>query len=312
MDRLELHPKGASRALIIGTVAYDDIITPYGKGEWLLGGAGSYGALAASYFAPAALVGVVGYDFKKDDLERFRKRGIDIEGIQHNPNEKTFYWKGRYRDDFVGRDTLALDLNAFESFKPVIPEAYKNSQYVMIGAVDPDLQARFIDQLGQAERFIVLDTIDKWVDQKRDQLLEVLKKVSLFLLNDDEVRLLMDDSSTVRAGKRLCEIGPEYVLVKKGEHGLLLFSKQGMFALPAFPVEELRDPTGAGDSFAGAIVGALASMGRRDLPALRKALVYASAVASMTVEGFSCSRLEQLGIDAIQQRYEELLAMTQL
>jgi sugar/nucleoside kinase (ribokinase family) len=313
MDRVPLTLASATPAavLVVGSVAYDDIITPTASGERILGGSASYAALAASYFAPTRLVGVVGHDFAPRDLERLRARGIDLAGLQVDPTGPTFHWKGRYHENFNRRDTLEIHLNVFERFRPELPPAYRASEYALLGNIHPALQRHVRAALGP-NVFAAADTIDLWIKSTRDELLALLREIDLFIINDDEAEMLTGEANLIRAGHALRDLGPRYIIVKKGAHGACLFHPEGLFALPAYPVTDLRDPTGAGDSFAGALLGALASFTgagcapRPTFVQFKQAMLLATVVASLTVEAFSCDRLESAGIAEIQKRAEEL------
>lgn len=291
--------------LVVGSVAFDNVITPFGQKEHILGGAASYCSFAASYYAQVRMVGVIGNDFGEEHLERLRSRGIDLEGVQRDDSGPTFFWKGKYHENFNRRDTLDIQLNVFENFRPDLPESYLDSEYVLLGNIHPALQMHVLDQL-QSDPFVLADTIDLWIDIERQALLDLIKKVSLFVINDSEAEELTNESNVILAGKKLMEMGPESAIVKKGEHGAILFHKEGMFSLPAFPVTELRDPTGAGDSFAGALIGRLASRRKTDFQAIKEAMIYATCTASLTVEEFGCDRLESAGLTAIADRAESL------
>lgn len=312
MDRLSLAATEAKTVLIVGSVAFDNIVTPHATGERILGGSASYASLAASYFAPVHLVGVVGHDFDEKHIERFRDHGIDIEGLQRDESGPTFFWEGRYHENFNKRDTLEIQLNVFETFRPELPDSYKNPAYLMLGNIAPGLQLHVLEEVAAANPYTLADTIDLWIDTQREELLRVVSKIDLFVINDSESEQLTGEKNIIRAGQKLLELGTKTAIIKKGEHGAYLFHPDGLFSLPAYPVTELRDPTGAGDSFAGALLGYLAAHDETDFAAIRKAMVYATATASMTVEDFSCDRLETAGADAIQTRFNELISMTQL
>jgi sugar/nucleoside kinase (ribokinase family) len=294
--------------LVVGSVAFDNVITPYGEKEHILGGAASYCSLAASYYTQVRMVGVIGNDFGEEHLNRLRSRGIDLEGVQKDESGPTFFWKGRYHENFNRRDTLDIQLNVFEKFRPDLPESYKDSNFVLLGNIHPALQMHVLDQL-QGSPFVLADTIDLWIEIERKALLELIKKINLFVINDTEAEELTEEKNIILAGKKLREMGPETVIIKKGEHGAILFHEDGMFALPAYPVTELRDPTGAGDSFAGALIGRLASRNRTDFDAIKEAMIYATCTASLTVEAFGCDRLESAGVEAIQERSDTLLRL---
>jgi sugar/nucleoside kinase (ribokinase family) len=291
--------------LVVGSVAFDNVITPYGEKEHILGGAASYCSLAASYYTQVRMVGVIGNDFGDEHLDRLRSRGIDLEGVQKDDSGPTFFWKGRYHENFNRRDTLDIQLNVFEKFRPDLPDSYKDSNFVLLGNIHPALQMHVLDQL-QGSSFVLADTIDLWIEIERKALLDLIKKVNLFVINDTEAEELTEEKNIILAGNKLREMGPETVIIKKGEHGAILFHEDGMFALPAYPVTELRDPTGAGDSFAGALIGRLASRNRSDFQAIKEAMVYATCTASLTVEAFGCDRLESAGVKVIKERSDTL------
>ena len=305
IDRIENQAE-AQPVLVIGSVAFDNVVTPHASREGILGGAASYCSFAASYFTEPLMVGVIGNDFGDEHLERLRSRGIDLEGLQRDESGPTFFWKGKYHENFNRRDTLDIQLNVFERFRPDLPENYRSAQYVLLGNIHPALQAHVLDQLESKDSYVLADTIDLWIDIERDALLSLIKRVNLFVINDSEAEDLTGEQNVILAGKKLREMGPETVIVKKGEHGAILFHEDGLFALPAYPVTELRDPTGAGDSFAGALLGRLASRNQRDFPAIKEAMIYGTAVASLTVEAFGCDRLESAGAAAIEVRAKEL------
>jgi sugar/nucleoside kinase (ribokinase family) len=311
MKRLQLSDKEPQPVLIVGSVAYDHIETPYASGEHILGGSASYASLATSYFAPVRLVGVVGYDFDQKHIDRFVDRGICIEGLQRDETGPTFFWRGKYHENFNLRDTLEIQLNVFENFRPVLPENYKDSPYLLLGNISPELQLHVLKQVEETRPYVVADTIDLWINIQKEQLQQVIKNIDLLVINDSESDLLTGESNIILAGEKLLEMGTHAAIIKKGEHGAYLFHPEGMFALPAYPVTELRDPTGAGDSFAGALLGYLAAHHDTSFDSIRKAMLYGTATASMTVEDFSCDRLENAGVPAIQQRIDELLKLTQ-
>jgi len=297
--------------LIIGSVAIDRVATPFAQSGDILGGAATYAAIASSYFAPTRLVGIVGSDFPPAFLRRYRKHGIDLAGLQTDPAGKTFYWSGRYREHFAGRDTLEIQLNVFENFTPVLPPSYRNTPFVMLGAIQPSLQNHVIDQLAGARRpFILADTFDLWIHTTRPELDRMLKRIDLFVINEEEALLLTGERNPVLAGRHLRRMGPRIIVIKKGGHGSLLFHADGYFATSAYPVTKFVDPTGAGDSYAGAMIGYLASVNRTDFSALKKAVAYATAVSSLTVESFSVDRLSAAGRKTIDARYRELIKIT--
>ncbi|MGA2052437.1 MAG: PfkB family carbohydrate kinase [Opitutales bacterium] len=318
MSRIQFsNTTSPASVLVVGSVAYDDIITPFATGERILGGSASFAALAASFFAPVRLVGVVGHDFAPRDLDRLRARGIDLAGLQHDLSGPTFHWKGRYHENFNRRDTLEIHLNVFERFRPVLPPAYLKSEYALLGNIHPALQRHVRAALGPGV-FAAADTIDLWIETTRAELLALLREIDLFVINDSEAEVLTGQRNLILAGHALRELGPRYIIVKKGEHGAYLFHPDGLFALPAYPVTELRDPTGAGDAFAGALLGALAILtgaGQPPQPTFvqfKQAMLFATAVASLTVEAFSTDRLESAGPAEIQKRVNFLRTLVSL
>ncbi len=307
-------PSSPSPALVIGSIGIDRVATPFAEAGNLLGGAASYAAIASSYFAPTRLVGVVGGDFPAAFLRRYKKHGLDLTGLQIEPQGKTFAWSGKYREHFAGRDTLEIQLNVFEKFYPTLPAAYRDSPFVMLGAIQPALQHHVLDQLPQGANrpFVLADTFDLWIHTTKADLLRLLKRIDLFVINEDESLLLTGERNLVLAGRHLRKMGPRIVVIKKGAHGSLLFHPGGYFAMSAYPVTKFVDPTGAGDSYAGALIGSLAAANRTDFTALKKAVAYATAVSSLTVESFSVNRLSGAGRATIDRRYRELVAMTRL
>src|SRR5258708_13740 len=307
---MSTYPRSAKPCLIIGSVAIDRVATPHAQSDNILGGAASYAAIAASYFAPTRLVGVVGADFPKAFLKRLKKHNIDLSGLQVDEQGKTFYWSGRYGENFNRCETLEIQLNVFEKFEPTLPPDYKATPYVMLGAINPSLQHIVLDQVSK-ESFVLADTRDLWINLALPDLKALLKRVDLFVLNEDEAELLAQEKNLIIAGRKIRQMGPKIVIIKKGSHGSLLFHPDGFFAISAYPVTKFADPTGAGDSYAGALIGYLASVNRSDFAPLKRAIAYATACASLTVESFSTDRLERAGRKAIDARLKELIALTQ-
>jgi sugar/nucleoside kinase (ribokinase family) len=306
--RIKHKGREAEPVLVVGSVAYDSIVTPHDQGERILGGSAAYACLAASYFAPPRIVGVVGHDFRERDRKKLAKRGIDLDGLLTDPAGRTFFWRGRYHENYNRRDTEDLQLNVFEHFKPRLNETHRATPFVMLGNIRPDLQLEVLNQLS-APRFVLADTIDIWIETQRDKLGEVMRRADLLVVNDTESAKLTGEANVIVAGRELRKHGCKTVIIKKGEHGAVLFHEEGMFALPAYPVTELRDPTGAGDSFAGALLGYLAAAGTTDFATLKQAMVYGTAVASLTVEAFSTDRLAKAGCREIRARRKELLKL---
>ena len=295
--------------LVVGSVAYDSISTPHSFGEKILGGSASYACLAASYFTTPHIVGVVGHDFRERDRKKLAKRGIDLSGLRTDETGRTFFWKGRYHENFNRRDTEDLQLNVFERFNPQLTEEQKLTPYVMLGNIRPDLQLAVLDQL-ESPKFVLADTIDIWIETKRELLSQVMRRADLVVINDTESAKLTGETNVILAGRHLRTHSCRTVIIKKGEHGAVLFHEDGLFTLPAYPVTELRDPTGAGDSFAGALLGYIAATGMSDFATLKQGMIYATAVASLTVEDFSTDRLAKAGCAEIKARRKEILKMT--
>lgn len=302
----------AQPCLVIGSIGIDKVATPFAAADRVLGGAASYAAIAASYFSPTRLLGVVGADFPAEFLRIYRKHRLDLAGLQVEPQGKTFYWSGQYREHFAGRDTLEIQLNVFEKFSPTLTPAHRATPFVMLGAIHPALQHHVLDQLprGAQRPFVLADTFDLWIHTTKADLLRLLRRIDLFVINEDEALLLTGERNLVLAGRHLRRMGPRIVVIKKGAHGSLLFHPDGYFSISAYPVTKFVDPTGAGDSYAGALIGYLASVNRTDFATLRKAVAHATAVSSLTVESFSVERLSSAGRATVDRRVRELAAMT--
>jgi sugar/nucleoside kinase (ribokinase family) len=294
--------------LVVGSVAYDTVETPAGRRERVLGGSASYFAVAASFFTPVNLVGVVGGDFGEKQLEAFRGRPIDLAGLER-ADGKTFHWQGRYSQDLNSRDTIRTDLNVFEFFQPKIPKAYRSSELVFLGNIDPLLQREVLAQV-DAPRVVACDTMNYWIKGKPAELRETLAKVDVLLINDQEARELSGEWNLVKAARAVRAMGPQTLVVKKGEHGVLLFGHESCFAAPALPLETVVDPTGAGDTFAGGFMGYLASVPELHDGALRQAVVMGSTLASFCVEAFSLERLVTLTRPEIDARYRVFQELT--
>ena len=297
--------------LVVGSIAIDTVKTPVEEHSELLGGSASYGALAASFFSPVRLVGVVGDDFSRSEFEFWKSRKIDTEGVQR-VNGKTFRWSGEYSWDLNTRQTRSIALNVFENFKPVLPQAYRQTDFILLANIAPSLQAHVLDQMEQP-RFVVADTMDLWIETARPDLDRLLQRVNLLILNDSEAREMTKQTSLIKAGRRIQKMGPEYVAIKKGEHGALLFGKEDQFfSCGAYPLEDIHDPTGAGDTFAGGMAGYLAGTVKNvHFNDLRKAMIYGSVLASFCVEAFSLERLRDLSMEEIAGRYETFKSMSQ-
>jgi sugar/nucleoside kinase (ribokinase family) len=295
--------------LVVGSIAFDSIETPNGSVDDALGGSATFFSYAASFFTSPRLVGVVGEDFPDEHRRLFAHRGIDTAGLV-TQSGKTFRWRGRYHQDMNTRDTLEVHLNVFGTFDPQLPERFRDSSHVFLANGSPTLQARVLDQI-QRPQLVLADTMDLWIDTQRNDLLRLLPRVDGLLLNDSEAKLLTGDDNMVRAGQAVRRMGPKFVILKKGEHGALLISADGAYVLPAYPTEDVIDPTGAGDSFAGGILGYLASDSTPPPGRLRRAMAYGTVVASLTVEGFGLDRLrrtERKEIDTRLENYRNMLS----
>jgi sugar/nucleoside kinase (ribokinase family) len=279
--------------LVVGSVAFDAIETPHGKVDRTLGGAASYFALAASHFTPVRLVGIVGEDFTAKDEAVFRGRKIDLTGLEHVPG-KSFFWSGRYSQNMNERTTLATELNVFAAFRPTLPKPYLDSKYIFLGNIDPALQHSVLKQVQGKPKVVGLDTMNFWIDGTPGQLRQTLKNVDILTINDDETRQLTGEHNLFRAAKHIFKMGPKTLIIKRGEHGAIMVRKDFVFSVPAFPLEEVFDPTGAGDTFAGGFMGYLTSKGRITEQVLRSAMVYGSVLASFTVERFGVERLARV------------------
>lgn len=302
--------------LVVGSVAYDTVETPFGRAERVLGGSASFFAVAASFFVPVNLVAVVGSDFAEKDVAKLAAHNIDLEGLQR-ADGRTFFWEGRYSFDLNARETVCTELNVFESFKPTIPERYRRSEHVFLGNIDPVLQQEVLDQV-ERPRLVALDTMNFWIEGSRDELRKALKRVDVLLINDAEARQLSGEWNIVKAARAIRALGPGTLVLKKGEHGVLMFGEGGSFAAPAYPLEQVFDPTGAGDTFAGGFLGYLASVQRTgtgpgrgyDDEALRRAVVMGSTLASFCVEAFSLERLLALTRPEIDERFRLFKRLT--
>jgi len=294
--------------LVVGTVAFDSIETPFGSAERVLGGSASYFAVAASFFSPVKIVGIIGQDFPQEYLTIFSGRGVDLEGLRREKGE-TFHWRGRYHEDLNVRDTVELHLNVLSGFVPHLPESYRDAEYVFLGNIDPDMQMEVLRQLRRM-RLVACDTMDHWILNSGVALRKVLRKIETLVINDSEARLLSGEHNIVRAARAILKMGPKVVLIKRGEYGVLQFSDSSIFGTPAYPLEEVFDPTGAGDSFAGGFMGYLARSGDHSERGLRRSIVYGSVVASFTVEDFGLKRLTRLSLGEVEERYQRFLALT--
>jgi sugar/nucleoside kinase (ribokinase family) len=289
--------------LVLGTVAFDTIETPFGKADRIIGGAGTYVAWAASQFHnDIRLVSVIGDDFPQHELQALEQRGVNLDGIECRKGEKSFFWAGRYHLDMNSRDTLVTELNVLENYSPVLPDSCKDVDYLMLGNFAPAVQLQVLEQLNRRPKLVVMDTMNFWMQIALDDLKKVLLQVDVLTINDEEARLLSGESSLVKAARVIRNMGPRTLVIKKGEHGALLFHGNEIFYVPALPLEEVFDPTGAGDSFAGGFIGYLAHSGSTSFDAMKRALVYGSVVASYCVEKFGPLRLQELTPSDIQAR----------
>ena len=293
--------------LAVGTIAFDDIETPYGRAEKVVGGACTYISLAASYFVkPIQLVSVVGGDFPAEMLDQLQRQGADLEGVQIKPTEKSFFWAGRYHADMNGRDTLDTQLNVLATFDPILPPAYRKANYLMLGNLTPQVQLQVLDQLEERPKLVILDTMNFWMNIALEDLKKVLQRIDVLTINDEEARQLSGERSLVKAAEVILTMGPRYLIVKKGEHGALLFDTKGeMFFAPALPLAEVVDPTGAGDSFAGGLVGWIAKTNETSFENMKRAVICGSAMGSFCVEHFSINGLLGLDETDIQRRIKD-------
>ena len=301
-----------SKLVIVGTVAFDAIETPFGKTDKILGGAATFIGLAASQFdIDGAIVSVVGGDFPKEYIDMLKDRGLDISSLEVVENGKTFFWSGKYHNDMNTRDTLATELNVLADFKPVVPESYKDAKVVMLGNLHPLVQLGVIEQMNVKPDIVILDTMNFWMDSALDDLMKVISKVDVITINDEEARQLSGEYSLVNAAKKIHAMGPKFVVIKKGEHGALLFSEGRMFAAPALPLADVFDPTGAGDTFAGGFCGYLAKTENFSFENMKNAIIYGSNLASFCVEKFGTERMQTLTADEVRDRLQAFIDLTQ-
>ena len=288
----------------MGSIALDDVETPKAKVKGALGGSNTFISIAASYFTkPIYMVGVVGEDFPEEHLNLFKKYDIDLEGLQIIPGGKTFRWGRVYLENFIDRDTTFTDLNVFENFNPIIPESKRESKIVLLGNIDPVLQLNVLEQINNPD-LVICDTMNLWINIRNNELKEVIKKIDVLIINDSEAKMLANENNVIRAAKMVMDMGPKYLIIKKGEHGAMLFGEDKIFSAPAYPIEELHDPTGAGDTFAGGFAGYLLKSGDISFANMKKAVVYGSTMASFSVEQFSTGGIENLTNEKIEKRYK--------
>ncbi len=297
--------------VIIGTVAFDAIETPFGKTDKIVGGAATYASLAASYFYDQVkVVAVVGDDFPEEDIQSFEDHGINMEGVQIKSGEKSFFWAGKYHNDMNSRDTLTTDLNVLADFDPIIPTSYQDCEFLLLGNLTPEVQQKTIKRLKKRPKLIVLDTMNFWMDIAMDSLLETIKMVDVITINDAEARQLSGEYSLVKAARKILQMGPAYVIIKKGEHGALLFHDKHVFSAPGLPLAEVFDPTGAGDTFAGGFIGYLAKVGTINFNSMKNAVIYGSALASFCVEQFGTEKIKNLTNFDIAERVQEFVNLS--
>ena len=297
--------------VIIGSVAFDAIETPFGKTDKIVGGAATYASLAASYFyKKVKIVGVVGEDFQQEDIQNFNDHGIDTEGLQIKKGEKSFFWSGKYHNDMNSRDTLVTELNVLGTFDPIIPENYQDCEFLMLGNLTPQVQQTVINRMKNRPRLIVLDTMNFWMDIALNDLLAVIRNIDVLTINDAEARQLSGEYSLVKAAHKIMAMGPKYLIIKKGEHGALLFNEDQIFSAPALPLADVFDPTGAGDTFAGGFIGYLAQVDTINFNNMKNAIIYGSALASFCVEKFGTERIKNLSQEEIQARVQQFVKLS--
>jgi len=296
--------------ICVGTMAFDAIETPFGKVDQIVGGSGTYVAYAAGNFVtPIQQISIVGYDFPQEEMDEMKKRGVSLEGVEIVKDKKSFFWSGKYHLDMNSRDTLVTDLNVLADFNPVVPESYQGAEFLILGNLAPEIQMSVINQLKVRPKLIVMDTMNFWMDIAMDSLKEVLKKVDVLLVNDAEARQLSGELSLVKAAKAIMQMGPQFLIIKKGEHGALLFHNEHVFFAPALPLEEVFDPTGAGDTFAGGFIGHLAKTKDISFENMKTAIIVGSAMASFCVEKFGPERLKEITREDIDARLSEFVQL---
>ncbi len=298
--------------LVIGTVAFDAIETPFGKTDKIVGGAATYAGLAASYFYDKVkIVAVVGDDFPESEIADFNKHNIDTDGLQVKKGEKSFFWSGKYHNDMNSRDTLITELNVLADFDPIIPESYQDCEYLMLGNLTPQVQQTVIKRLKNRPKLIVMDTMNFWMDIAMDDLLETIKLVDVLTINDAEARQLSGEYSLVKAARKILQMGPKYLIIKKGEHGALLFNGDMIFSAPALPLADVFDPTGAGDTFAGGFIGYMAKVGTVNFNNMKNAIIFGSALASFCVEKFGTEKIKNLKQEEVAARIQQFVSLSQ-
>ncbi len=296
--------------LVIGTMAFDSIETPYGRADYVIGGSCTYISWAASYFyTPIKVQAIVGDDFPMDEVQELMNRGVIMDGLDVVAGKKSFYWAGRYHENMNSRDTLITDLNVLADFNPILPVGYKESEYIMLGNLAPETQLSILNQLTKKPKLVVLDTMNFWMDIALESLTKVIAKVDVLTINEEEARQLSGEFSLVKAAKLIHAMGPKYIIIKKGEHGALLFTEGHIFFAPALPLAQVYDPTGAGDTFAGGFIGYLAKSGDLSFENMKRAIIFGSAMASFCVEEFSIGRMKKLNQTVIQDRVKEFVEL---
>ncbi len=299
--------------LTVGTVAFDTIETPFGKAEMCIGGACTYISWAASYFTNKInLVSIVGDDFPQSEIDLLHGRGVDTQGLEIVKGKKSFFWAGKYHDNMNKRDTITTDLNVLADFNPILPKSYKNSEFVMLGNLTPEIQMQVLNQLESKPKLVVMDTMNFWMDIAWDALLEVIKRVDVITINDEEARQLSGEHALVTAAEKIHKMGPKVVIIKKGEHGALIFSEGKIFSAPGLPLAKVFDPTGAGDTFAGGFMGYLAGQEDLSFESLKRAVIYGSAMASFCVEEFSIEKLKRLSNEDIKERVDKFVEISRV
>jgi sugar/nucleoside kinase (ribokinase family) len=299
--------------LVIGSVAFDAIETPFGKTDKIIGGAATYISITSSYFTePVNLVAVVGDDFPEAKIQLMNEMGVDTTGLQIKEGEKSFFWSGRYHNDMNSRDTLVTELNVLEHFDPIIPNSYQNCDYLMLGNLSPQVQKQVIERLENKPKLIAMDTMNFWMDIARAELDETISMVDILIINDEEARQLTGEYSLLKASRSIMDMGPQYLIIKKGEHGALLFHQDDVFFCPALPLEEVFDPTGAGDTFAGGFMGYIAATKNHSFENMKRAVIHGSAMASFCVEKFGTERLLGLSNEEIQNRVNQFVSLSQV
>jgi len=297
--------------LVVGTVAFDTVRTPFGVAEKILGGAGTYASLSASYFGvKSRIVSVVGDDFPQKHIDLLNDRNVDLEGLDIVKGEKSFFWEGEYHNDMNSRTTITTDVNVFEKFEANIPDSYKESDYLLLGNLHPSIQNSVLEQMNKRPKLVVMDTMNFWMDIAWEELISTIKKVDVLSINDEEARQLSGEYSLVKAARAILAMGPKFLIIKKGEHGALLFNDEDVFFAPALPLEDVFDPTGAGDTFAGGFLGYISKTDDISFENMKRAVIYGSAMASFTVEKFGTDRLIGLSDNEVSERLQKFLSLT--